>query len=388
MPSLPPRPVALPPKPTFGERLQGVVRELFDHGLPNSAPLIPRTQVMIFPQEPSTPQNSLPGFTPNLQTRYPEAYALARQVDQFGKEQVALFRVTLENHQRRPHPFREFDALPTLLERATGHSLNTPGLTPERPSPLSLRVETLAVATLQNPRVQGSLQVIGGACETIVGAGITLASEGIAAPAGWVIMTHGLDHLITGTEVILSGRAKETVTVQVLQQMGLTQEASNVADGILSIASGANASRMTLSRGLLNVEEVAARSTVAYRTGFVSEKTVAKLSGKTINRSLPIEQGGRRIGNFRYTEGSFKHFYEVSKRGVNKGQLERPYMRSLHTIRQIMIAKKPIPDPQAFGAIRWDVPGTFNGSNGMWELVFHPETNSIYHFQFKSFKKI
>jgi len=109
---------------------------------------------------------------------------------------------------------------------------------------------------------------------------------------------------------------------------------------------------------------------------------------KIINPSLPIEKGGRRIGEFQYTDGAFNHFYEVAKRGGNKGQIERPYMRSLQTIREIMAAKKPVPDSQAYRAIRWDVPGTFRGSDGIWELVVHPETNSIYHFQFKSFKKI
>jgi len=125
----------------------------------------------------------------------------------------------------------------------------------------------------------------------------------------------------------------------------------------------------------------------ALRGGIVSDKTVAKLGQKATNPSLPIEQGGRRIGRFQYTNESFKHFNELVKKGNTKGMLARPYMRSLQTIREIMAARKPIPDPFGTpGTFRWNVPGTFRGSDGMWELVVHPETNSIYHYQFKAFK--
>ena len=70
--------------------------------------------------------------------------------------------------------------------------------------------------------------------------------------------------------------------------------------------------RMTMTRPLL-IQEASAKHMIAqraflesvnnpvYRSGFVSEGTVAKLSGKTITRSLPIEQGGRRIGQFQYS---------------------------------------------------------------------------------------
>jgi hypothetical protein len=50
-----------------------------------------------------------------------------------------------------------------------------------------------------------------------------------------------------------------------------------------------------------------------------------------------------------------------------------------------MAAKKPVPDSWGTGALRWEVPGAFRGSEGTWELVVHPESNLIYHFNFKSF---
>ena len=42
--------------------------------------------------------------------------------------------------------------------------------------------------------------------------------------------------------------------------------------------------------------------------------------------------------------------------------------------------------PDAFfkGGMNWKVPGTFQGSNGIFELGLNPETNTIYHFLFKN----
>jgi len=51
------------------------------------------------------------------------------------------------------------------------------------------------------------------------------------------------------------------------------------------------------------------------------------------------------VGDFRYSKTATKHFTELVKRGPNAGKLSRPYMKSPHTINEIMAAKKPIPDP-------------------------------------------
>ncbi len=128
-----------------------------------------------------------------------------------------------------------------------------------------------------------------------------------------------------------------------------------------------------------------------YRSGFVSEKTAVKLaessvaSIKKINPSLPIEQGGRSIGRFQYTEKAFSHFHEVVPKGIYKGQLERPYMRSLQTIEEIIHVKTPLPDPRGVpGFLWWKVPGKFRGTEGHWELLLSPKENKIYHFNFRT----
>ena len=63
----------------------------------------------------------------------------------------------------------------------------------------------------------------------------------------------------------------------------------------------------------------------------------------------------------------------------------RPYIKSPLTAQEIMAAKPPIPDPQGVpGALRWDVPGSYNGSSGTWELVVDPKHSQILHWLFKT----
>lgn len=67
---------------------------------------------------------------------------------------------------------------------------------------------------------------------------------------------------------------------------------------------------------------------------------------------------------------------------------ERPYLNSPLTLREIMAAGKPIPDPGGVaGALRWDVPGAFRGSAGTWELVVDPRSNTVLHWLLKSAPK-
>jgi len=91
---------------------------------------------------------------------------------------------------------------------------------------------------------------------------------------------------------------------------------------------------------------------------------------------------GRELSHLKYTRGAGEHLTEVVKHGRFKGELSRPYMRSILTVREIMSAGEPV--VEASGALRWNVPGAFRGSRGMWELVIDPTTETILHFVFKS----
>jgi hypothetical protein len=63
----------------------------------------------------------------------------------------------------------------------------------------------------------------------------------------------------------------------------------------------------------------------------------------------------------------------------------RPYINSSLTIREITATGRGITDPGGIqGALRYDVPGTFAGTTGIYELVIQPETNTIFHFLFRS----
>ncbi|MCM1158609.1 MAG: hypothetical protein NC300_10150 [Bacteroidales bacterium] len=56
------------------------------------------------------------------------------------------------------------------------------------------------------------------------------------------------------------------------------------------------------------------------------------------------------------------------------------YQDSKLLINEIIESKEPLPDPQGTSALYWEVEGTFNGKNGIYELLIDPETNTVWHF--------
>jgi hypothetical protein len=86
---------------------------------------------------------------------------------------------------------------------------------------------------------------------------------------------------------------------------------------------------------------------------------------------------------FNMTKTVADHAEDVVTRGPFKGELARPYVDSPLTVQEIMKAGPGVPDPQGVpGALRWDVPGAFRGSEGTWELVYDTNSNTILHFNF------
>jgi hypothetical protein len=74
-----------------------------------------------------------------------------------------------------------------------------------------------------------------------------------------------------------------------------------------------------------------------------------------------------------------QHLADITK----AGELSRPYLGSRLLNRSIMEAGQPVADPGGVpGALRWDVPGAFEGSTGTWQLVIDPVNNTILHFLF------
>jgi hypothetical protein len=53
----------------------------------------------------------------------------------------------------------------------------------------------------------------------------------------------------------------------------------------------------------------------------------------------------------------------------------------------IIEGTKPTADPLGNpNTLRWDAPGTMNGSRGNYELVIDTSTNTVLHWQFESSK--
>lgn len=65
--------------------------------------------------------------------------------------------------------------------------------------------------------------------------------------------------------------------------------------------------------------------------------------------------------------------------------LKRPFVNSPSMVKWIQSAGRGVPDPGGLpGALRYEVPGSLNGSTGTYELVINPQTNTVYHFLFRS----
>lgn len=77
--------------------------------------------------------------------------------------------------------------------------------------------------------------------------------------------------------------------------------------------------------------------------------------------------------------------YTITKTVANN-LATRPYINSPSTITNIMKSGKGVPDAFFKGGMNYKVPGTFKGSSGIFELGINPETNTIYHFLFKTVK--
>jgi hypothetical protein len=84
-------------------------------------------------------------------------------------------------------------------------------------------------------------------------------------------------------------------------------------------------------------------------------------------------QGGVAVGEYTLTRTVAGHLDDIVTKGPFRGEPARPFLESPNTIREILGAGNPIRDPGGIaGALRYDVPGAFRGSQGTWELVISP----------------
>ena len=110
-------------------------------------------------------------------------------------------------------------------------------------------------------------------------------------------------------------------------------------------------------------------------TYYVADGVLVHNECKKSDKSQNVDEGGSKDGidvdnlNFSNT---------VSGHG------NRPYQDSKLLINEIINSSEPIQDPQGTNALYWEVDGSFNNSNGIYELLIDPETNTVWHFVYKS----
>ena len=102
-------------------------------------------------------------------------------------------------------------------------------------SNLGSQLMSYAQKGFNDPRVQGSMQALGGLVETGIGAGMTLGSGGIGSAAGWPLMAHGCDQFITGARTALSGTHGYTATSQLLHKTGMSYRTAGCIDNGVSL---------------------------------------------------------------------------------------------------------------------------------------------------------
>lgn len=105
-----------------------------------------------------------------------------------------------------------------------------------------------------------------------------------------------------------------------------------------------------------------------------------------------IEGGSEALGteipkaaNLKNSQTVQNHMNDIIKKGQYKGELSRPYIDTNGTnllLDEIMGAASPTKDTVLNNGLRWDVAGSFRGSEGTWELVVDLDTNTIVHFNF------
>ncbi|MFT3788420.1 MAG: polymorphic toxin-type HINT domain-containing protein [Tepidisphaeraceae bacterium] len=76
---------------------------------------------------------------------------------------------------------------------------------------------------------------------------------------------------------------------------------------------------------------------------------------------------------------------ELALSKTASGHADRPFVKWKLFLQELMNSGAPRPDPQGVpNALRWDVSGTFNGSNGIYELVVDVDRKLVLHYLFRS----
>jgi len=263
------------------------------------------------------------------------------------------------------------------------------------------------------------------ACAAILSGGLTLASGGsvtdalkaAALSAAQVGVFRGVGIAFGGENELLQAAVHGTVSGAFSVAQGGEFHTGFISGAVAKGASLGSEPGTDLGDALGSETSVARTAFVATVGGTTSMLTGGKFSNGAITAAFAYLHNGLRgrgvtgllddLGNllsksfpqtFQSINQAFYRFnsglsnlisqppkdYTFTKTVLNNAA-SRPYIQSPMTIKEIIASGRGVPDPGGVsGALRYDIPGAFNGSQGRWELVVNPATKTVYHFLFTS----
>ncbi|HEY5236345.1 MAG TPA: DUF4258 domain-containing protein, partial [Rhabdochlamydiaceae bacterium] len=247
-----------------------------------------------------------------------------------------------------------------------------------------------------NAHLQGAMQAVGGFVEASVGVGITGLSGGLAAPVGTALFIHGADHFSAGLHTAITGEQKSTLTSELLQKTGMSQETADKWDHSLNtvgslvgdasvaikttqeIAALSNLNSINLpapkldGRQIVAIEKVAATEAQATSTAqklvkiepFANTRSAAAVAEVEVVNP-PTGFSGSRAAGYELQQPAFQGVRNV-KTTIN----ERPY--SGHAIDQMQ--NRGLPPTAVENAIKT---GTKTPDPILGRMRYHDTVNNI-----------
>lgn len=159
--------------------------------------------------------------------------------------------------------------------------------------------------------------------------------------------------------------------------------AIGVGKQLYNTALGLGAMASMMSGNFAGVREISAHQLPIADNQLAGAAGAEVVTGIFAAIAGPLTGGGASgaAGSFRMTETVANHATGLVAKGPFKGELARPFLNSQLTVREIMASGKGTPDPGGVaGALRWNAPGSFRGTEGTWELVIKDDI--ILHYNF------
>lgn len=274
--------------------------------------------------------------------------------------------------------------------------------------------------------VVGGLLTIGVSAVSLVatgGASAPLAIPGIIGGLGMV--THGGSNMAQGINEIQLGRAGDPFTVAsnpIRDSLFCGNQTAwdifGMASGVLALVGSAGASGM-VSAAKVGIDTTAGvsrvvlanigKSVVSVGAGIGTNYGINKLYekygwdtdvGRYVALGSSILAGGLtykgltaldKAVNYSglHNHGDVWHKYGIDKENLRwsetiQNHKDRPYQYSKLLMQEIMESNTPSMESDT-GALVWKVRGAFNNSKGVYELIIDSNSNTVWHFLFKSY---